>query len=60
MITICPFISVFLSIVVALELIVGGYVLEEVNLSSLLQAEFNVPYTQLWFEDLSEVILASL
>lgn len=45
---------------VALELIVGGYVLEEVNLSSLLQAEFNVPYTQLWFEDLSEVILASL
>jgi len=60
MITICPFISVFLSIVVALELIIGGYVLEEVNLSSLLQAEFNVPYTQLWFEDLSEVILASL
>jgi len=60
MITICPFISVFLSIVVALELIVGGYVLEEVNLSSLLQAEFNVPHTQLRFEDLSEVILASL
>ena len=28
--------------------------------SSLLQAEFNVPHTQLWFEDLSEVILASL
>ena len=60
MITICPFISVFLSIVVALELIIGGYVLEEVNLSSLLQAEFNVPHTQLRFEDLSEVILASL